>query len=126
MPVIPEEVRTLYDKHRRKETRLGCAGYLDLLQPISKGCSEVYIIIDALDECINENGESIWSDLLTKLKLSVPNLRLLCTSRHINDIGGSLAGATQIEVDRLVGFCRDDATLRDEILKVAALKAEGM
>jgi hypothetical protein len=142
--VIPEEVRMLYGKHRGKGTRLGCAEYLELLQSLAKGCFEVYIVIDALDECINKDEESIWSSLLTKLKASVPNLHLLCTSRHISDIGGSLAGATQIEIcasdadikayvltqvgskDRLLGFCRDDATLQDEILKVVGLKAKGM
>jgi hypothetical protein len=141
--VIPEEVRTLYGKHRGKETRLGCAEYLELLQSLAKGCFEVYIVVDALDECINKD-ESIWSDLLTKLKTSIPNLHLFCTSRHISDIGGSLAGATQIEIrasdadikayvlaqvgskDRLLGFCRDDATLQDEILQVVGLRAEGM
>jgi hypothetical protein len=142
--VIPEEVRTLYGKHRGKGTRLGCAEYSELLQFLARGCFEVYIVIDALDECMNKDEESIWSGLLTKLKASIPNLHLLCTSRHISDIGGSLAGATQIEIrasdadieayvlaqvsskDRLVGFCRDDATLQDEILKVVGLKAEGM
>lgn len=142
--VIPEEVRTLYRNHRGKGTRLGCAEYLELLQSLAKGCFEVYIVIDALDECINKDDESIWSCLLTKLKSSIPSLHLLCTSRHISDIGGSLTGATQIEIrasdadikayvlaqigakDRLLGFCRDDATLQDEILKVVGSKAEGM
>jgi hypothetical protein len=142
--VIPEEVRTLYEKHCGKGTRLGRAEYLELLQSLSKRCADVYIVIDALDECINSNGEFIWCDLLAKLKASASNLHLLCTSRHISDNGGSLAGATQIEIrasdkdikayvlaqvrskDRLVGFCRDSATLQDDILKEVALKAEGM
>lgn len=58
----------------------------------------MYIIIDALDECINRKGEIIWNDLLTKLKDFVSNLRLLYTSRHIDDIAGILAGSTRIEI----------------------------
>ena len=58
-PVIPENVRTLYEKHRGKETRPTCTEYLDLLQSLSKDCSEVYIVIDALDECIGKVGQFI-------------------------------------------------------------------
>ena len=142
--VIPEEVRALYRKHREKGTRLSSAEYLELLQSLAKGCSETYIVIDALDECINKDDESIWGGLLAELRASIPNLHLLCTSRHISDIGGSLAGATRIEIrasdadikayvlaqvkskDRLRGFCRDDAALQDEILEVVGSKADGM
>jgi ankyrin repeat domain-containing protein 50 len=143
-PAIPEEVRSLYEKHRGKGIPLNYAEYLELLQSLATGCSEVYIVIDALDECIGKDGESIWSSFLIKLKASVPNLHLLCTSRHISDPGGSLAGSTHIEIrasdadiktyvlaqveskDRLLGFCGQDAVLRDEILEAVGLKAEGM
>jgi len=142
--VIPEEVYTLHGKYRGKGTRLSCAECFELLQSLAKTCSEVYIVIDALDECINKNGESIWSNLLTQLKASIPNLHFLCTSRHISHTGGSLAGATLLEIrardvdikayveaqietkDRLLGFCGQDSILRNEILEAVALKADGM
>lgn len=96
--VILEDVRTLYAKHYGKETRPTCTEYLDLLQSLTKECSEVYIIINALDECIDKDGQLIWDDLLTKLKDFVSSLRLLYTSRHINNPVEILVGSTLIEV----------------------------
>jgi hypothetical protein len=143
-PAIADEVRELYEECRRKGTRLSCAEYLGLLQSLAKGCSEVYIIVDALDECIDKDEEPIWNSLLTKLKASVPNLHLFCTSRHISDVGGNLAGSTHIEIratdadiegyvreqiksrDRLLGFCRENAALQDEVLEAVRLKSKGM
>ena len=141
---IPKDVRTLYEKHRGKGTTPTNAEYLGLLQSLTKECSEVYVVIDALDECIDKKGQIIWNDLLTKLKNSVSNLRLLYTSRHINDIAGILAGSTRIEIRAseadirayvqaqvkskypLSEFCRQDSNLQNDILQVIVSKAEGM
>ncbi|KAI9776091.1 MAG: hypothetical protein M1839_000604 [Geoglossum umbratile] len=143
-PAIADEVRELYEERRGKGTRLSCAEYLGLLQSLAKGCSAVYIIVDALDECIDKDEEPIWSSLLTKLKASVPNMHLFCASRHISDVGGSLAGSAHIEIratdadieayvreqikskDRLLGFCREDSALQDEVLEAVRLKSKGM
>ncbi|KAF2002594.1 hypothetical protein P154DRAFT_430568, partial [Amniculicola lignicola CBS 123094] len=72
------DVRTLYEKHRGKETQPTPTEYMNLLQCLAEECSEVCIIIDALDECIDTDGQLIWCDLLTKWKGSVSNMRLLC------------------------------------------------
>ncbi|KAI9764300.1 MAG: hypothetical protein M1839_005966 [Geoglossum umbratile] len=141
---IPKDVRTLYEKHHGMGTTPACAEYLELLQSLTKECSEVYVVIDALDECIDKNGQIIWNDLLTKLEDSVSNLRLLYTSKHIDDLAGILAGSTRIEVRAseadigayvqaqikskhlLFEFCQRDSNLRDDILQGVVTKAEGM
>ncbi|KAI9860058.1 MAG: hypothetical protein M1813_006406 [Trichoglossum hirsutum] len=141
---IPRDVRNLYEKHRGKGTTPTCAEYLELLQCLTKECSEVYVVIDALDECIDKKGQIIWNDLLIKLKDSISNLRLLYTSRHIDDLAGILAGSTRIEIHAseadirayiqaqvkskhlLFEFCRQDSNLRNDILQVVVSKAEGM
>jgi hypothetical protein len=142
--VIPEDVRTLYTKHRGKDIRPTCTEYVNLLQSLAKECSEVYIVIDALDECIDKDGQLIWNDLLTKLKDTVSNLRLLYTSRHIDNPAEILAGSTLIDIraseadirtyvqgqlsskDVLLQFCRQDLTLQNDILQAVVSKAEGM
>jgi hypothetical protein len=96
--IIPKDVRTLYQHHRGKGTTPTRSEYLDLLQSLSNECSELYIVIDALDECIDKNGEMIWKDLLTNLKKLVTNMRLLYTSRHMDDIRRASPGLTCIEV----------------------------
>jgi hypothetical protein len=141
---IPADVRTIWSKHRGKETMPTRDEYLTLLRSLSKDCSEVYIVIDALDECIDKNGQIIWNTLLAELKNSVPNLRLLYTSRNIDDTSGILNGANQIEIlstdadvrayveaqvkskDILLQFCRQDSNLLNDILQEVVSKAEGM
>lgn len=117
---------------------------MDLLQCLAHEFSEVYVAIDALDECIDKNGRIIWNGLLSKLKCSVSNLRLLYTSRNIEDIAGILAGSTRIEIraseadiqayvraqlqsaESLLPICEQDAELENKIAQAIASKAEGM
>jgi len=145
MRTIPNVVPALYHRYCGKETRPTCTEYLDLLQSLAKEYSEVYVVIDALDECVDEKGQIIWSDLLTQLGGSVPNLRLLYTSRDIDDsIGGILKRSTRIEIratnadieayvqaqvesnNHLLQFCRQDSALRNKIVQAVVSKAEGM
>jgi hypothetical protein len=144
MTTIPYEARSLYEKHHGKETKPTCSEYVDLLQFLAHECSEVYVVIDALDECINKKGGIIWSGLLSKLKSSISNLRLLYTSRDIEDIGGILTGSTRIEIraseadieayvraqvktaESLLQICGQDAELQNRIPLAIASKAEGM
>jgi len=104
----------------------------------------VYVAIDALDECIDKNGHIIWNGLLFKLRSSVSNLRLLYTSREIEDIAGILAVSTRIEIraieadiqayvqaqvrsaESLLQICEQDAELENKIPQAIASKAEGM
>jgi hypothetical protein len=143
-PGIPHEVRSLFEKHRGKETKPTSQEYVDLLQFLADKCSEVYVAIDALDECIDEKGRIIWNQLLSKLKSSVSNLRLLYTSRDIEDIAGILTGSTCIEIraseadiqayvqaqikseESLLQICEQDAELENKIPQAIASKAEGM
>ena len=117
---------------------------MDLLQFLAHEYSEVYIVIDALDECIDKNRRIIWNELLSKLKSSVSNLRLLYTSRDIEDFAGILMGSTRINIcaskagiqayvqaqlksaGSLIPICEQDADLENKILQAIASKAEGM
>ena len=141
---IPQEVRTLYEKHQGKETSPTLGECLTVIQSLSKDCSEVYIVIDALDECIDKNGQMLWNELLDKLEDSVHNIRLLYTSRHMENAEGVLKNSTQIDIRaseadmkayvqmqlksnyRLLGFCKKDPKLEEAILEVVVSKADGM
>ena len=91
-------------------------------------------MIDALDECIDKRGLLIWNDLLSDLKNSASNIRLLYTSRNIDDTAGILLGSTVIEIcadgadiktyaqgqlqkSVLLQFCRNDPDLQNNILQ---------
>ncbi|OAX82907.1 hypothetical protein ACJ72_02732 [Emergomyces africanus] len=142
--IIPENVHNLYKRHRGKGTNPTYSEYLHLLLSLAKDCSEVYIVIDALDECMDKNSQFIWNDLLTKLKDCVSNLRLLYTSRVIDDLTGILAKSSLIDVrasdadivsyiqeqlqskNTLLQFCQQDPTLQRKILENVVSKAEGI
>jgi hypothetical protein len=115
-----------------------------LLGSLANEYSEVYIVIDALDECIEDSGQLIWSELLSKLKDSLPNLRLLYTSRNIHDTTGVFTESTVIPIraseldirtyikskcqtkNILLQFFQQDPTLQNDVLEAIASKAEGM
>jgi hypothetical protein len=144
MPAIPSEVRSLYEKHRGKGTRPKYEEHVDLLQVVAREYSEVYVAIDALDECINKNGSLIWNGLLSELKGSVSNLRLFYTSRDIEDIENILTESTLIEIrateadiqafvraqiksiGSLLQILKQDAELENKVLQAIVSKADGM
>jgi hypothetical protein len=141
---IPDEARALYQKHLRRGTNPTCQEYIDLLQVLAHIFSEVYIVIDALDECIGKDRHIVWNVLLSKLKSSVFNLRLLYTSRDIEDIADILTGSTRVEIrageadikayvqaqittkESLQHICKPDTELYNNIPLAIASKAEGM
>jgi hypothetical protein len=141
---VPKEIQTLYERYRKKGTTPTRSEYFDILQSLSNECTKIYLVVDALDECINENGEMIWKDLLTPLRKLVTNLRLLCTLRHVDDIGQISPGSICIEIrasdadlrtyvqaqvnsnNILSKFCKQDSNLQNDILQVVVSKAEGM
>jgi hypothetical protein len=141
---IPLEVHALYEKYRGKDTNPTYEEYINLLQLLAKGYSEVYIVIDALDECVDKGGEIIWSDLLGKLERSVNNLRLLYTSRYIEDTVRILKRSSRIDISAspvdidlfiraqasskplLLHFCMEHPDLENEIVQTVSSKSDGM
>ena len=141
---IPPKVRTLYDNYHGKDRTPTCEEYLDVLRDLGKEYAEIYIVVDALDECIDRSGQAIWADLLSKLEASANNLRLLYTSRNIEDASGILGRSARIDVrasekdienfvlaqlqsqQHLLRFCRQCSTLQDEILQAIVPKSGGM
>ena len=145
-PAIPDYVRTLYGNHRGKGTNPTLTEYLELLRLLAKECSEVYIVIDALDECVEKGGQPIWSDLIIKLQAYIVNLNLLYTSRdmEIRETAELFRNSTVIPIratetdirtytreqlqskNVLLQFCQDDPTLQEDILQAVVSNAEGM
>ena len=144
--VIPDYVRTLYGNHRGKGTNPTLTEYLELLRLLATECSEVYVIIDALDECVEKGGQPIWSDLIIKMQASMLNLNLLYTSRDmdIRDTAEIFRNSTVIPIratetdirtyakeklqskNVLLQFCQQDPTLQEAILRAVVSNANGM
>jgi hypothetical protein len=90
-------INAFYEEHRRKRTRPSLADFMRLLQKEAQRFSRIFIIIDGVDECRDNNiRDSLFSEI-TKLK---PYLHLLITARpHIRP--ASDASILEIVCNRL-------------------------
>lgn len=137
---IPDDVRALYAHHNHQRTRPGFEEYSRILRSLIATFTDVYIVVDALDECDWSNGARM--KLIKELQESSANL--LCTSRHLGDIEQSFANYSRLEIrasdtdvtkflqariseeGSLVEFCGRDKTLEGTIVEKIIEKANGM
>ncbi|KAF1951854.1 hypothetical protein CC80DRAFT_519104 [Byssothecium circinans] len=95
-PSKAKPLESLYDYHQFRQTRLSVEETLSALQLVLVGYSRVYIVIDALDECVSDDRQELLSKL-RKLQ-SKTDLRLMATSRIIPDIVEEFNGTSKLEV----------------------------
>lgn len=83
---IPEPVKTLYGNHIKCRARPSLSELSDALLSVVKSYSRVFIIIDALDECRDNDGTSI--NLLSEIRSlqTHSDTKLMATSRFIATI----------------------------------------
>ncbi|KAK4072975.1 uncharacterized protein Triagg1_5652 [Trichoderma aggressivum f. europaeum] len=90
-PNIPDLVNDLGD-YKKKGMRPSTEELQNSLISTLRGFTNVYIVIDALDECSNMNTqrEELMEILHCILDTNLNNLHLFCTSRKESDIDASL------------------------------------
>jgi hypothetical protein len=95
-PSIAKPLSSLYDHHKIRKTRLSLEETLSALQSVLANYSRVYVVLDALDECLHDARQ----ELLSKLRnlQSKTALRLMATSRFIPDIVEEFSGTPKLEV----------------------------
>ncbi len=136
------EVRSLYDKHIRQNTCPELGRMVKALQSEMMRYSKVFIVIDALDECPEDNG--VRQHILTELRSLALAVKLMFTSRYITAIERELQGAIRLDIrandddirkfvkgrisreHRLARHIQADVTLRDDIENTIVDKARGM
>jgi hypothetical protein len=81
-PFILDNLASFHEKHSSKNTRPNISELLRELQSAASSFDSVFIIIDALDECSEENGSR--EGLLENLRALPEKVHLMFTSRpHI-------------------------------------------
>jgi len=87
-PNITATVRQMYDNHQKRGTQPSLSDVFQVLQSVCSDYSKVYMMVDALDECISTNGtRNKFINTLRKLQDdNKGDVRLLFTSRDISDI----------------------------------------
>jgi hypothetical protein len=103
---ISDEVNKLYLQHDRQGTRPSQSEFFNLLQREAQKFSRVFIIIDALDECSNDDRTR--RRLLEKLRTlqKLASVNLMVTSRPFPDIIEEFESAITLEIRASEGDIR--------------------
>lgn len=140
-PSIAEPVKMLYEHHRDRRTRPSLEEIQTALRAVISSYSRVYVAIDALDECQDDDGSR--SQLLAILRdlQSKANLNLMVTSRFIPEIKQKFslspvleirASASDVEcfvagqIRLLPGFVQGDVGLQKAVQDQISMAVDGM
>ena len=96
LPSLPEEIRNMYKQYNKEQTRPSLAEYLHLLHKVARMFSQAFLLVDALDECKEEDGAR--ERLLAALRQLSGSFRLVVTSRWIPAIESELSEALKLEI----------------------------
>lgn len=139
LPQVPEVVVSAYRMsicHGR--SRISEADdVFDLLFRLTSVVSDIYIVIDALDECMEIEQTISW---LKRIIESVPNLRILCSSRDTGTTRKTLSCYPSLKMDAasiqpdiniylrmaVETLPSTDPCLRDRVFNNLSTKADGM
>ena len=140
--VLPAELEALYSAHVVQQTRPPISKYTELLQLAVQSYHKVFIIVDALDECVEVGGTR--QDLVNGLQRLQPKVNLLVTSRDIPNVRRQLGGAARLEIqasdedirkyiedrisssDRLSGYIEKDPNIGNSVIDTITRNAKGM
>jgi hypothetical protein len=83
---LPKSLFQLYNEYRHGEPPI--SRVVDALQSVLTSAGDVFMVLDALDECPPQNDERrlLLSTLSQAVSWRIPKLRILATSREENDI----------------------------------------
>jgi Cdc6-like AAA superfamily ATPase len=140
-PSIPDSMKTLYDRHKDKQTRPSLDEILGVLHSVAVVYSRVYIVVDALDECqISDGCRQRFLSGLFNLRAKY-GVNLFATSRPISSIEKEFEGSTILEIRaseedvrkyleghmfRLPGFVVRSLKLQEEIKANIVKAVDGM
>lgn len=91
---LPDVLVELYERYHDQSVPASSDAIFETLTLLIDTYSEVYFIVDALDEC---SDELRW-DLLEKLRACTPKARLMITSRFLDNINEELNDFARLEI----------------------------
>ncbi|KAK1246570.1 hypothetical protein MKX08_000372 [Trichoderma sp. CBMAI-0020] len=115
-PHIPQAVQSL-EEHKNRGGRPDTEALIEALIASMQGFSAVYIIVDALDECLVINGErkKLFSCLRHILEAAPDSLHMLCTSRKEVDIDKAMRPLLLKPWGEEIDLSKHIETLNDDI-----------
>jgi hypothetical protein len=136
-PAVYTNVMTLYDSCKVQQIRPGLQQLVEALQSAIGMFSEVFAVVDALDECSDETLAGLLKELRSLSKIT----SLLVTSRKHGTIAREFNATPQLDIramdedietyidDRISGQLLDvgrNPKFREEMVKMITEKAKGM
>ena len=106
---IPAGLDTLFSTCGSGERQPSIGALLDALQSITQDLPQIYIVLDALDECSHRT--ELMEMLRIMMKWNAPNLHILLTSRKERDIETSLEGC----IDPKNSICLESQVVDEDI-----------
>jgi ankyrin repeat domain-containing protein 50 len=91
---VSDEIASLYRCHIEEGTRPTLNTWSELLQLEVRRLSKIFIIVDALDECLESTRDSF----LVEIQKLQPSIHLLVTSRHNITIEPEFKRAARVEI----------------------------
>ncbi|KAL8940361.1 MAG: hypothetical protein Q9216_002852 [Gyalolechia sp. 2 TL-2023] len=137
---LGEVVTDMYRKHNSGKTRPTWADIVRVFEDTTNHLNTAYLVIDALDECSEDTRQKI----LRYFKALPANIRLLVTTRHIDEITCEFIDSPKVEIradssdlrkyiasriasSRGLEDCiRNDSSLKTSICDKITTKADGM
>ncbi|KAL7963708.1 ankyrin repeat-containing domain protein [Trichoderma compactum] len=138
---LPESARQLYNEHSKKRTRASLEELKMDLKSVMVKYSKVFIILDALDECLFFELQLFLSGLFGLQREH--KIKILTTSRPIPEImdqfgninvvklqiraeANDVTNYIEAQIDRLPKVARESPVLREEIKAGISEAADGM
>ncbi len=133
---------SLYQLHKKHNTRPTLSQILDTLRTLTKNFTTVRVVVDALDECAESDDEAL--RFISAIRSLGPHVKLLCTSRFSTVFESYFAGAEKLEISArsedirmfldsqiqqqsgLVRHLRVDPGLKNEIIEAIIEETHGM
>ncbi|MCJ1401500.1 hypothetical protein MMC11_004714 [Xylographa trunciseda] len=84
----------LYERHQERNTPPSLDEVFETLSSVVQAYTEMYFIIDGLDEC----SEEVRWGLVERLQSFEPKLHLMITSRYLDSIAEELEGFSRFEI----------------------------
>jgi len=91
-----DEVKSLYASHKNGSTRPTLVEFINALESNIRTCTKVFIVVDALDECREEDGTR--ASLLQALRSLTGTVNLMVTSRNLPSIAREFEGKKRVVI----------------------------
>lgn len=93
-PMLPESVRSLYERHKRHNTTAALDEVSHALSSVAAQYSRVYVVMDALDECQTSDYErtKLLKELFALQNQDSTNVSILTTCRPTHSVASFFDG----------------------------------